>query len=98
MELPYDGTLCQRMISQDRYMGIMWVHRAQGQEIKALWLQDMYIHLGFSLEAAKLLMREQGLDHPERLIFLTDRMLMMSSSISPRGTTGGHIMPSPPGC
>ena len=31
------------------------------------WLQDMYIWLGFSPEAAKLLIREQGLDSPERL-------------------------------
>ena len=37
-------------------MGILWVHRAQGHEIMALKLQDMYMQLGFSLKAAKLLM------------------------------------------
>ena len=38
----------------------------------ASWLQDMYIWLGFSPEAAMLLIREQGLDSPERLRVLTD--------------------------
>ena len=33
----------------------------------ASWLQDMYLWLGFSPEAAKLLIREQELDSPERL-------------------------------
>ena len=37
----------------------------------ALLLQDMYIQLRFSPEAAKLLIREQGLDSPERLTILT---------------------------
>ena len=32
----------------------------------ALWLLDMYILLGHSSKAAKLLIREQGLDSPER--------------------------------
>ena len=39
----------------------------------ALWLQDMYIHLGFSSEAAKLLVKEQGLDSTERLRVLIDK-------------------------
>ena len=42
-------------------------------EIMALWLQDMYIVLGFSPEAVKLLFREQGLDSPERLRVLTNK-------------------------
>ena len=33
----------------------------------------MYIQLGFSPKAAKLLIREQGLDSPERLKVLTDK-------------------------
>ena len=33
----------------------------------ALWQQDIYIWLGFSPEAAKFLVREQGLDSPESL-------------------------------
>ena len=33
----------------------------------------MYIWLGFSPKAAKLLIREQGLDSPERLRVLTDK-------------------------
>ena len=39
----------------------------------ALWFQDMYIQLGFSPKAAKLLVRDQGLDSPERLRVLTDK-------------------------
>ena len=39
----------------------------------ASWLQDMYVQLGFSPEAAKLLVREQGLDSPERLRVLTNK-------------------------
>ena len=65
MELPCDGTLCQRMIFWDMYMGILWVHKGQEPEIMALWLQDMFIGLGFIPEAAKLLIREQELDSPE---------------------------------
>ena len=38
----------------------------------ALKLQGMYIRLGFSPNAAKLLIREQGLDSPDRLRVLTD--------------------------
>ena len=49
------------------------VHQAQGPEIMALWLQDMYLQLEFSPEAARLLIREQGLDSPERLRVLTDK-------------------------
>ena len=37
--------LCQWMMSWEMYMGILWVHKAQGPEIMALWLQDMYIVL-----------------------------------------------------
>ena len=54
-------------------MGILWVNKAQGPEIMASWLQDMYVLLGFSPKAAKLLIREQGLDSPERLQALTDK-------------------------
>ena len=73
MEMPRNGTLCQRIISWETYMGILWVHKAQGPEIIASWLQDMYVQLGFILTAAKLLVREQGLDSPERLQVLTDK-------------------------
>ena len=38
----------------------------------ALCLQDMYLWLGYSPEAARLLIREQGLDSPGRLRVLTD--------------------------
>ena len=38
-----------------------------------LWLQEMYFWLGFSPKAAKLLIREQGLDSPERLRVLIDK-------------------------
>ena len=33
----------------------------------------MYLQLGFSSEAARLLVKEQGLDSPERLRVLTDK-------------------------
>ena len=39
----------------------------------ASWLQDMYLRLRFSPEASRLLVREQGIDSPERLRVLTDR-------------------------
>ena len=39
----------------------------------ASWLQDIYLQFRFSLEAARLLVREQGLDSPERLRVLTDK-------------------------
>ena len=73
MEIPQEGTFHQRMMPWEQYMGIVWVHRAWGPEIMALKLQNMYIQLGFSPEAAKLLIREQGLDNPDRLRVLTDK-------------------------
>ena len=42
-------------------------------EIMVSWLQDMYIRLRFSLEAASLLVREQGLDSSKRLRVLTEK-------------------------
>ena len=39
----------------------------------ALKLQNMYVWLGFIPKAAKLLIREQGLDHPDRLRVLTNK-------------------------
>ena len=67
METPRNWTLHQRMMPQEMYMGILQVNKAQGPEIMALWLQDMYVRLGISPKAAKLLIREQGLESPERL-------------------------------
>ena len=29
IEISQDGTLCKRMMPQEQYMGILWVHRAQ---------------------------------------------------------------------
>ena len=37
------------------------------------WLQDIYFQLGFSSEAARLLIREQGLDSPERFRLFIDK-------------------------
>ena len=71
--MPKEGPLHQRMMPWETYMGILWVHKAQGPEIMVLWLQDMYVRLGFSPKAAKLLVREQGLDSPERLHVLTNK-------------------------
>ena len=39
----------------------------------ASWFQDMHLQLRFSPEAARLLVREQGLDSPKRLGTLTDK-------------------------
>ena len=39
----------------------------------ASWLQSMYIQMGFSPKSAKLLIREQGLDCPERLRVLINK-------------------------
>ena len=30
IEILRDGTLCQRMLPLERYMGILWIHKAQG--------------------------------------------------------------------
>ena len=53
--------------------GIQQVHSKQGPKIMALRLQDVYIWLGFSPNAAKLLVRVQELDSPDRLRVLTDK-------------------------
>ena len=37
------------------------------------WLQDMYLWLRFSPKAAKLLLREQGVESAERLRVLTNK-------------------------
>ena len=42
-------------------------------EMMASWLQDMYLWPRFSSKAARLLIREQGLDSPERLSVHTDK-------------------------
>ena len=73
MKILQDETIHQRMMPWEQYMGILWVHRAWGPEIMASKLQNMYIWLGFSPKAAKLLVREQGLDSPDRLRVLTDK-------------------------
>ena len=39
------------------------------------WLQDTYIWLGFIPKAAKLVIREQGQDNPERLRVLMDKIV-----------------------
>ena len=38
-----------------------------------MWLQDIYLWLGCRPEAAQLLIREQGLDRPDRLSVFTDK-------------------------
>ena len=47
MEMPREGILHQKMMHWEMFM-----HKVQGPEIMALWLQDMCIHLGFSPKAA----------------------------------------------
>ena len=60
------------MMPCDVLMNTQQIDLEQGPEIMALWLQDMYTLLGFSPKAAKLLIKEQELDRPERLRFLTN--------------------------
>ena len=48
-------------------------HQEQGPDVMASWLQDLFIQLGFSPEAAKLFIREQELDSLVRLRVLTDK-------------------------
>ena len=61
------------MMLLEQYKRILQVHRAQGPETMALKLQNMYIWPGFSPKAAKLLVREQGLDNADSLRVLTDK-------------------------
>ena len=42
----------------------------------ASWLQDMYLQLRLSPKAARLLVREQGLDSPDRLRVITDKNVL----------------------
>ena len=63
------------MMPHNVLKNIQQVHREQGPEIMALWLQDVYIWLGFSPEAAKLLIREQGLVSSESLRVFTSKNL-----------------------
>ena len=64
MEITCQGTLHQRSVNCKVVGAIEHVHKAQGPEIMALWLQDMYLQLRLSPKAAKLLIREQGLNIP----------------------------------
>ena len=57
MDIPQEGSFHQRMMPRNIMQRIQWVDWEQGLGIMALWLQDMYIQLGFSPEAAKLLIR-----------------------------------------
>ena len=38
-----------------------------------LWILDVYLQLGFSSEADRLLIRKQGLDSPDRLRVITEK-------------------------
>ena len=38
MDIPCDGTLCQRMMPWEQHMGILQVHKVQGSKIIALKL------------------------------------------------------------
>ena len=73
MEITHDGTLQQKMMPRELYMGILWVHRVQRPKIMASKLQDMYTQLGFSPKVAKLLIRKPELDSHDRLQVLTDK-------------------------
>ena len=72
MGQPCQGTMQQRQMNSRIAERIEHVHQ-QGPEIMVLWLQDMYLWLGFSPEKASLLVREQGLHSPDRLRVLIDK-------------------------
>ena len=58
-----------------------------------LWLQDIYIWLGFRPKAAKLLIREQRLDTRERLRVLTDKNVDdICNVVSKPGGKNANIM------
>ena len=60
----------------------------------ALWLQDMYIQLGFSPKAANWLIREHQLDHPERLRVFTDKNIDdICNIVSKQGGKNANEMP-----
>ena len=61
------------MMPWEQNKSILWVHGAQGPKITASNFQNMYVWLGFSLKAARLLVREQGLDNPHRLRVFTNK-------------------------
>ena len=69
VEITQDRTFCQRILPCNVMQEIQQVHLEQGPKIVDLWLQDMYIWLGFSPIAAKLLVRES----PERLRVLINK-------------------------
>ena len=94
METTHNGTFCQRMMPCNVMQRIEWLNQEQGPKIMALMLQHMYIWLGFSPKATRLLVREQGLDSPERLRVLTNKnaddisnVVMKPSSKNANGTT-----------
>ena len=60
--------MCQRKMNCKVTERIKQVHWAQGPEI-----QEMYLWLGLSPEAARLLVREQELYSPKKLRVLTDK-------------------------
>ena len=70
MKLPQDRILCHRTMNYKVAERIDWVHQARGLKIMALWLQDMYLRP----KAARLLIREQGLNSLERLKVPSDKI------------------------
>ena len=65
--------MCQRTMNSKVAGQIEREYQAQGPEIMALRLQDMYMELRFSHDAARLLVREQRLYSPEWHKILTDK-------------------------
>ena len=60
-----------------------------------LWLQDTYIWLGFIPEAARLLIRKQGLDHSKRLRVLADKNVDdICSVVRKPGSKNANGMPN----
>ena len=73
MELPHQWTMWQRTMKWKVAKQIQHAHQAWGPEIMASWLQYMYLELGFSSEAARLLTIEHGLDSHYRPRVLADK-------------------------
>ena len=73
MELTCKKTLQQMSMIFKDAESIEHLHQAKRPEIMTLWLHDMYMQLGFSPKAARLLVREQEIDSPDKLRVLTEK-------------------------
>ena len=72
MVLPQDGMYGEHMMHSDLYQRIQCAHVAQGPATMVLWLQEIYVSLGFRPKAGKKPVKEKGLNSPDCLQVCTD--------------------------